>query len=651
MGAYFLLLPIAATAKTYNRAEITRIEHPGQVFIDDTKVNLKKTSNLPIVNKARINSTIRTRKSTADVIFDGRTIGYMAIDTPVRMGTTCIDLLPGGRIFLMGDKCAFIGDKKKKNTRPSSSYELARDADGFYTLSVGAGQVVVEEYSQTSPGDSANDQTIVSDLGPYSFPKVNPTFGTGLSGDTYAFPSTGGLILGQVNAFVPISQSAGNKIVYSFTSVSSNFDAYLGMSTEVGYRWFTAANQSSTGLYLGISGFDTPSCFNTLMNIGVGHDIARWRFGASTGLKVAGCDAGFSYAGLNVSLPIAKMGDQRNLYLSLSPYAIWGSNIISPGSIYQSGVASSLSPGGKITLNAPLSESLTLKAYSAIDTIYGVAIGTSIVYRIPTARGFIDDPNTSHLPKSSAPLSSSILKHEVPNADTFNLSLSGFTNISDQSSNHGNQDPYTLLASNHDMKGLTTQLSLPGSPIVINEGQQAKFNTDGELIGNVVDMKPIEINEMMLRSLKGRPLLPESRRLAKVASRYGALNSQLAKVTGLYFLEASGLPVSETVDTPFGINRFPTAAYSCAASEEALRYAEQKLREEGNADAANQIRQTGAAYLGKGDKVANGWPVTAFASNAYVLGNGATCDEINSIIRNSSGYNGPLNPLQRVDFK
>jgi hypothetical protein len=164
-------------------------------------------------------------------------------------------------------------------------------------------------------------------------------------------------------------------------------------------------------------------------------------------------------------------------------------------------------------------------------------------------------------------------------------------------------------------------------------------------------MKPMEIGEMMLRSLKGRPILPESRRLAKVASRNGVLTTQLAQVTGLYFLESAGLPVSETVDTPFGTNRFPTAAYSCAATEEGKRYAEEKLREDGKNDAADLVRNTGEAYLGKGDKVADGWPVTAFASNAYVFGNGATCQEINSIIRGSSDYDGPPNPLRRVDFK
>jgi hypothetical protein len=125
----------------------------------------------------------------------------------------------------------------------------------------------------------------------------------------------------------------------------------------------------------------------------------------------------------------------------------------------------------------------------------------------------------------------------------------------------------------------------------------------------------------------------------------------LAQVTGLYFLQSAGLPVSETVDTPFGTDRFPTAAYSCAATEEAKRYAEDKLREDGNNDAADQIRNTGEAFLGKGDKITNGWPATAFASNAYVFGNGATCEEINSIINGSSDYDGPPNPLRKVDFK
>jgi hypothetical protein len=114
------------------------------------------------------------------------------------------------------------------------------------------------------------------------------------------------------------------------------------------------------------------------------------------------------------------MGEQRSLYLSLSPYVIWGSNIISPGSIYQSSDASSISPGGKVSLNVPLSESFTIKAYSAVDTVYGVSIGSSVVYRIPTRRSFIDDPNTGKISVSSSPLPSSSPKPEMPG-------LGGFT--------------------------------------------------------------------------------------------------------------------------------------------------------------------------------------------------------------------------------
>jgi hypothetical protein len=527
---------------------------------------------------------------------------------------------------------------------------LARDIDGIYTLSVLAGEVVVEDQPPSSFGNLTKGEATDSTIAAYSYPKINPYIGTGISGDTYAYPSTGGLILGQVNGFVPLSQSESSRILYSYTSASSNFDGYWGVSTEVGYRWFTPSNRSSTGLYLGVSGFDTPSCFNTLMNLGAGYEVSRWRFGASTGLKVAGCDAGFSYAGLNVSLPIANLGEQRSLYLSLSPYFIWGSNIISPGSIYQSGDASSISPGAKVSLNVPLSKAFTVKAYSAVDTVYGVSVGASVVYRIPMRRGFIDDPNIDHAPVSSSPLPTSSPIPEIPGPGAFNQPMNVGNDVGSLLI-YPNQVSYELVASNASLKELITQVSIPGSPIVIKEGQQAKFSSDGELIGSIVDMKPIEIGEIMLRSLKGHPLLPESRRLAQVASRYGVLTTELAQVTGLYFLESAKLPVSDTVDTPFDTSRFPTAAYSCVATEEGKRYAEEKLLEDGKVDTANQIRNTGVAYLGQGDKVSNGWPATAFASNAYVFGNGATCETINSVIRGSSGYDGPPNPLRKVNFK
>jgi hypothetical protein len=98
------------------------------------------------------------------------------------------------------------------------------------------------------------------------------------------------------------------------------------------------------------------------------------------------------------------------------------------------------------------------------------------------------------------------------------------------------------------------------------------------------------------------------------------------------------------------MDRFPTGTYSCQATPEGKIYAEDKLRSNGYTAAANQIRDTGVVYLGKGDKVSDGWPATAFEARAYVFSNGAACEKLNSIINNSSGYTGPTNPLRLVAF-
>jgi hypothetical protein len=647
-------LPQQGLANTYGEGIVTRIEREGQVFINN---NPGKTSNIPAKTKGtpkydRITrgGILLTRNSTAVVNFFPKTRGKLFNNTEVRMGKTCLELQPSGWFMLSGKACAKIGAKQ---TNPNSTYEVVRDDAGIYTLRVGAGEVTVDEQTPGTLAESANDPSSASLLSPTGYPTINPYFGTGISGDTYAYPSSGGLVMGQINAFVPLSQSESSKLLYSYTAASSNFDGYTGIGTEIGYRWFTPSNQSSTGLYLGVSGFDTPSCFNTLMNLGAGYEVSRWRFGASTGLKVGGCDSGFSYAGLNVSLPIADMGQQRSLHLSLSPYMIWGSNIVSPGSIYESGGAASVSPGGKVALNIPLSESFSIKAYSSIDTVYGVSLGGSVVYRIPTRKGFIDDPNLKHSSPEAAqpsaqPSTSTLLEDSRPGMEHPHRADSFHTTV--ELVAQANPDVHLSTASDAALGTLRAQGASGGNPVTIREGQQARFTADGDLIDSIVDMKPIEIRDMMLRWLKGSPLMPESRRLAKVAARYGVLTRELARVAGLYFVESAVLPVSETVDTPFGMDRFPTGTYSCQATPEGKIYAEDKLRSNGYTAAANQIRDTGVVYLGKGDKVSDGWPATAFEARAYVFSNGAACEKLNSIINNSSGYTGPTNPLRLVAF-
>jgi hypothetical protein len=53
-------------------------------------------------------------------------------------------------------------------------------------------------------------------------------------------------------------------------------------------------------------------------------------------------------------------------------------------------------------------------------------------------------------------------------------------------------------------------------------------------------------------------------------------------------------------------------------------------------------------YLGRGDKVSDGWPITTSKNSAYRIANGSVCGELNSFISGANDYSGPQNPLQTV---
>jgi hypothetical protein len=107
-------------------------------------------------------------------------------------------------------------------------------------------------------------------------------------------------------------------------------------------------------------------------------------------------------------------------------------------------------------------------------------------------------------------------------------------------------------------------------------------------------------------------------------------------------------PPARSAQQPFDVTNFPTATYSCVATDSAKAYAEQRLREENNIEAADRVAAASTVYLGPGDKVSRGWPVTTSPNNAYRFGNESVCREVNSIIERDSTYNGPPNPVGTV---
>lgn len=519
--------------------------------------------------------------------------------TPLLLGKDCIRLQKDSaadrpRVMLVGKSSVCIGSQKANG---GSTMIVEQDEAGIFTVAVLAGQAEIGQgEALVDP-----DYDILK-----QFPSITPTVGAGLSGYTNAYPASGGLIIGSINGFVPIAQNRSRSILYSYTTTGSNFDGYWGATTELGYRWFSPSNRSTSSVYVGYSGFDSLNCFSSLVNLGAGWEKGRWRFGASTGINAGGCNSAFSFGAINISAPIAKLGQFRTAYLSLTPYVLWGDTIPSPSNYYDS-TGIGYSPGGKITLSVPVTETVSLSAYGSADIVNGASVGGTVKIRFSTGGSIIQDPN----------LASTTTESE--------------------------------LQANSEGPTVTSQNTLD-TGIIINESYKANFTSDGQQIGEIMKISPDEMVSFISDYLVGIAPLAESNRVARVAAKNNALTTKVAGILGSQFLEVASIPASETAQQPFDISFFPSAPYACVASDAGKAYAYERLISDGKLEAAERVARADKVYLGPGEKVSNGWPITTSASQAYRFGNGATCGKINSIINDSGSYDGPSNPVQTVNL-
>jgi hypothetical protein len=533
--------------------------------------------------------TVKTINTRAEVFFPNTTQGVMMPETVLLLGKRCIQLVKSSakerpRVMLVGKSSVCLGNQNL--AKGKSTMIVEQDEAGIFTVAVLAGQAEIGE----------SDALVDSDYDILKqFPSITPSVGVGLSGYTNAYPASGGLILGSLNGFIPLSQERSRSILYSYTTTGSNFDGYWGATTELGYRWFSPSNRSTSSVYVGYSGFDSLGCFSNLINVGAGWEKGRWRFGASTGFNTGGCDSAFSFGAINISAPIAKIDQFRSAYLSLTPYILWGDTIPSPSNYYDnSGVG--YSPGGRLTLSVPVTETVSISAFGAADVVNGASVGGTIKVRFPTGGEVIRDPNLL-TPSGTA------ISPEVATGD-----------------------------------------------IIINESYKANFTADGQQIGEVKKISPDEMISFISDYLVGIAPLAESNRVARVAAKNNALTTKVAGILGSQFLEAASIPASETAQQPFDISFFPAAPYACLASDAGKAYAVDRLIRDGKYEAAARVEAADKVYLGPGEKISNGWPVTTSASQAYRFGNGGTCSKINSIINDSESYDGPSNPVQTVNL-
>ena len=598
-----------AAAAPLTTAKVLRLVDGKEVFIDAGQARVNQI--------AGEGSLLSTRRSRAELLFNTRAIGLLGRTSAIRIGARCFRL-DSGVVVINGTQRACIGSRIL-GVR-GTTYVLARESDDTYTLSVLAGESMV---APDLP-EAGDDIQILS-----AYPRVNPSLNVQAGGFGSAYPSGGGNFIGGASYFTPISQSSARQIVYSSTSVGSTFDDLWGVSTEIGYRRLAASNQSISSVYLGYGGYGSPGCFTNQITAGAQWEKSRWRIGASGGVKVNDCPSGLSFGALNLSIPIGSI-HARPLYLSISPYLLNG-NVVTADLLTDS--SSTTFPGIRTSLEVPINQSLSARAFAGADSVFGVTVGGFIRYRFPTRRDLVADPNTPSTLVAGVPTGADPTAPQAALDRALQRELADATPEPQRLTPPRSSRELALLAMAGQASTLSDlQPSLGIAPPwqaqavssgVVREGQRGRFSADGELL-SVEPISDADFLQLLTTQLKGQNPLPESRRIAQQAKARRLLNTDLAGFLGLDFLANAGLAVSETLDTPFSpTTLMPVGRYVCAATERA--------RQEGALQArSGQFNYSGqAAYFGRGSQTSQGYPATDNKSQAYIFSDPGVCTELN----------------------
>lgn len=601
LGLLSIVLALPSQAAPLSSVKILRIIDGKEVFVNG---DMARENQI-----AGDGGTVSSKKSRAELLFDRRAIGFLGTNTLIKVGSRCFSI-DSGIIVVNGPQRACIGSRIL-GVR-GTTYAVARESGDSYTVSVLAGESVV---ANDLPQDGA-DSDILS-----KYPKAAPWVSLQAGGFGSVYPSGGGGFTGGLNYFVPISQSGAKSILYSSTSLGSSFLNLWGVATEVGYRRFLPSTRTITSAYVGYSGYGAPGCYSNLVNVGAQLEKSRWRIGASGGLKVNDCPQGLSFGAINLSVPVGRIKDQP-LYLLISPYFLAG-NAVGTGLLNDTN--SNFSPGIRASVDVPVNDRLSLKAYTGADGVFGVTVGALFRYRLPTGQGLYRDPSSppdNAMKASSSPLESSNWSNEQRqssgrSADAVLLAMSGQGDI---------------LSDYPSSTGLATikTVQVSSSANEIKAGQRGRFNAAGELL--MIETIPRdEFINLLTSNLAGHNPLPESRRIGKQAAASGILNTTLAGILGLDFMNNASLPVSTTVDVPFSpLTQIPVGSYVCAATSQARAIGAQEAKP-GQFDYRGE-----AAYFGRGSKASQGYPVTANKSDAYVFTDPGVCKELNRLA--NQGY-------------
>ena len=590
LGAALLAAPtLAAPLST---AKVLRLVDGREVFVNEKPAQVNQT--------ARSGSILSTRKSRAELLFDSRAIGLLGRNSLIKVGAKCFSL-DQGIIVVNGPQKACIGTRVL-GVR-GTTYVAAKEEDGTYTVSVLAGEGIVA--NDLPEGEDERD--ILS-----TYPRTEPWASAQAGGFGAVYPSGNGTFTGGLTYFTPIQQSQSRSILYSSTSIGSSFQNAWGAGTEIGYRWFSPGSQSTSSVYLGYSGYSAPSCFSNQVTMGAQWEKSRWRLGASGAVKANSCPSSFGFGALNLSIPVGRVAE-RPVYVMVTPYLLAGNAV---GTSALNATNSSYSPGLRATVEVPVNQAISLRGYTGADTVFGLIVGGSISYRIPTRRAFQSDPNMPTGNEVSAPDAKQSSLGAPAVRELAQLALRGQSELV--------SDVNNPLLTNQTLMAQGSEAN------VIQQGQRGRFSASGELL-SIEAIPNTDFLALINGQLKGQNPLPESRRIANQAQAKGVLTNAVAGILGVDFLANASLPVSATVDAPFTpLTQLPVGRYVCAATPQA--------RAVGSANAGpGQFNYRGeAAYLGKGSKTSQGYPATTNKADAYVFSDPGVCAEINRLA--NQGY-------------
>ncbi len=511
------LLPLAllagclgpALGAPFQNATVRRIIDGRQVFIDSQPARVNQTAGR--------GQQVRTGGSRTELLFDRRAIGFLGRNSLITLGQDCFRL-SSGTVLVNGPQSSCLGSKVL-GVR-GTTYVLSASDQGGYELAVLTGEAVLAnsaaEARELQPAEGSVD--ILS-----RYPRLSPVIGFGSSawGSNAGGKSLGeaaGLILGDLGFFTPLLQNGGNSLLYSYSTGSSNFDGFWGLSSELGYTWFDPNNRSSSTLLLGYDGWQQAtddarsSCFHSQIAVGGQWQKNRWQFSANGGIPVDGCDNNLGFAMAQVGIPIVDLGND-SIHLSLAPYLMHGI-----GNSYG---------GGRIGLNVPIGNQLNLSAYGQYDDLLNSVVGGQISYRFATAGRFVRDPN---LPapgqRSPVPWQNQGFNGGQPMQLALGMQAKG------RPAEAGPSDAHSPLLSQAN----------PTNETVVRAGESARFDASG----NLISREPLSrerYEQLLINNLEGQNLLPESHAIATTYERlYRSSTPAVLAVTGVDWLTAARTP-------------------------------------------------------------------------------------------------------------